>query len=60
VITNPIPGKPLEAGEKGALTTDSTKLKLEERQGRVAWHVKLEPGEERTLTYIYERYVRSM
>ena len=60
VITNPLPGKPLEAGEKGTLSTDSTKLKLEDRQGSVSWHVKLEPGEERTLTYIYERYVRSM
>ena len=59
VISNPIPGKPLTASQGGTMRADPTKLKLEERQGTISWHVKLEPGEETTLTYKYERYVRS-
>jgi hypothetical protein len=59
VIANPIPGKPLTADQGGTLSVDSTKLRLLEREGTVRWHVKLEPGEEKTLTYQYERYVPS-
>jgi hypothetical protein len=58
-ITNPVPGKPLQASENGRLQTDPTKLKLEEREGTVSWTVELEPGEKKTLKYKYERYVRS-
>jgi hypothetical protein len=58
-ITNPVPGKPLQAGENGRLQTDPSKLKLEEREGTVRWTIKLEPGEKKTLKYKYERYVRS-
>ncbi len=59
VIRNPVPGKPLEASDGGTVQTDPTKLKLDERQGTVTWRVKLEPGERKSLTYQYERYVRS-
>jgi hypothetical protein len=59
VITNPIPGKPLTADRSGELSVDSTKLRLLEREGQIRWHVKLEPNEEKTLTYQYERYVPS-
>ena len=59
VIANPIPGRPIEADSPGVLATDATKLKLTERVGSVRWHVQLEPGEEKTLTYSYERYVSS-
>jgi hypothetical protein len=59
IITNPIPGKPLTADQGGELSVDSTKLRLLEREGTVRWHVKLEPGEEKSLTYQYERYVPS-
>jgi hypothetical protein len=59
VITNPVPGHPLEADHDGRVQTDPTRLKLEERQGTVSWRVKLEPGDRKTLTYTYERYVRS-
>ena len=59
VINNPIPGKPIEADAKGTIAVDPTKLKLEQRAGTVTWTVTLKPGEEKTLTYIYETYVRS-
>ena len=59
VITNPIPGKPLTADQGGSLATDSTKLRLLEREGTVSWRLKLEPGEKKILTYQYERYVPS-
>ncbi len=58
-ITNPVPGKPLQAGEEGQLRTDPSKLKLEEREGTISWTVELQPGEKKTLNYKYERYVRS-
>ena len=42
-----------------AAKIDPTKLKLLERAGSVHWTVTLEPDEEATLTYQYERYVPS-
>lgn len=54
-----VPGHPLDASAGGALSADSDKLVLTEREGRVTWSLELAPGEERTLTYRYERYVRS-
>jgi hypothetical protein len=59
IIANPTPGKPLTTDQGGSLSVDSTKMRLLEREGTVRWHVKLEPGEEKTLTYQYERYVPS-
>jgi hypothetical protein len=59
VIANPVPGKPLVASSGGDIAVDSTKLQLLKRNGSVRWTVKLEPGEEKTLTYQYERYVPS-
>ncbi len=58
-IVNPVPGKPISAGDGGVMASDSTKLKLLEREGSISWRVKLEPGERKTLVYRYERYVLS-
>ena len=57
VINTPVMGKPIKASDGGELSTDSTKLKLLEREGSVAWTIKLDPGEDQTLTYQYERYI---
>jgi hypothetical protein len=59
VVTCPVPGKPIEADHDGEISVDPTKLKLTERAGSVRWVVQLKPGEQRTLTCQYERYVRS-
>ncbi|MEN6449527.1 MAG: hypothetical protein ABFC96_03465 [Thermoguttaceae bacterium] len=60
VIANPVTGKPLEASEGGAMSVDPTQLQLLHRGGEIRWTVRLEPGQEKTLTYQYERYVPSM
>ncbi len=59
VIRNPVIGKPLNADSGGTPSVDSSKLRLLEREGSVHWKLRLEPGEEKTLTYQYERYVPS-
>jgi len=59
VVTNPIPGKPTEVTEKGSISVDPTRLELLQRAGSVSWTVTLEPGEQKTLVYQYERYVKS-
>jgi len=59
VVTTPVPGKPISAEHKGQISVDPTKLKLTDRAGTIRWVVKLKPGEARTITYKYERYVRS-
>jgi hypothetical protein len=59
IIVNPIAGKPLAASFDGMISVDPTRLQLLERNGSVRWTVTLKPGEEKTLTYQYERYVPS-
>jgi len=59
VISAAVQGKPLGASDDGAVSIDATRMQLMERIGYVRWHLKLEPGETKTLTYKYERYVPS-
>jgi len=59
IVTAHIPGKPLAASDQGAISVDTTKLQLLERTGSVRWTLRIEPGETKTVTYKYERYVPS-
>jgi len=59
IITTPVPGKPLEASDGGIVTSDPGNLVLRERTGNIGWTLKLKPGETKTLTYTFERYVPS-
>jgi len=59
VILVKAPGKPTEADHGGLTSADPTKLKLLNRSGTVRYEIKLAPGETKTLTYVYERYVPS-
>lgn len=59
VVDNGIEGKPLAAADDGKITIDTAKLQLQSRSGKIAWRLTLKPGETRTLTYKYERYVPS-
>jgi hypothetical protein len=58
-VTLPIDGRPTAADAGGVIRMDATKLRLLERSGFITWQVSLEPGEEVTLHYEYERYVSS-
>ncbi len=58
-VGRPIQGKPLEADEGGKLRADASKLRLLERSGSIQWTLTLQPGESKTLTYRYERFVPS-
>ncbi len=58
-ITSRVVGKPLTASDKGIVAADPTKLTLREREGTIRWSVELKPGESKSLTYEYERYVPS-
>jgi len=59
VIDYPVPGKPLEASNGGTVETGTDKLALTERAGRIKWDLNMKPGETVTLTYAYDRYVRT-
>ncbi len=59
VVSQSVPGKPIEASEKGKITIDTQKLRLLERRGRIEWILEIKPGQTREVTYVYERYVGS-
>ncbi len=59
VLTAPIRGKPLSASDDGVITVNTAQLQLLERSGSIRWKLKIEPGETKTVTYRYERYVPS-
>ena len=58
-IVNGVPGEPIEADGTVKMSLDPTKLRLLERTGSITWTVALKPQEEKTLKYIYKRYVKS-
>ena len=58
-IRTAVEGKPVSASDGGKTWTNPKKLILRERDGTVTWTIRLEPGQTHTLTYRYERYVRS-
>jgi hypothetical protein len=55
-----VQGKPLTASDDGSIVLDTANLKLLERTGSLGWKLQLPPGEMKTLTYRYERYVPSL
>lgn len=59
VVRLPLVGKPLSASDDGTLGFHTKELKLLDRTGAISWDLRLAPGESRTLTYQYERYVHS-
>lgn len=58
-IHRQVPGLLETASDDGRLQQDTSELRLLQRRGSVDWRIKLEPGERRTLTYTYKRYVES-
>lgn len=52
-------GRPLAASDDARIVMDTSNLKLAERTGTVNWLFTIKPGETKTLTYRYERYVPS-
>jgi hypothetical protein len=59
VINAAMPGKPLVASDDGKVMVDTQKLQLLDRAGTCRWQIKLDPGQSKSLTYQYERYVPS-
>ena len=59
VVKQLVPGKPIEASEKGKITVNTKKLQLLKREGTIEWILDVKPGETEEVTYKYERYVQS-
>lgn len=59
VVDVQLPGRPLEASDDGRLASDPNRLQLTDLAGTVHWDLMLPPGETKTITYSYERYVPS-
>src|SRR5688500_5888699 len=59
LVSSTVAGKPVTVGEEGSMAINPHKLTLSEREGTFRWGVQLKPGEGKTLTYRYERFVPS-
>jgi hypothetical protein len=60
IVKTRINGKPLTASDNGDIVLNSENLELLKQTGTISWVIKLQPGETKTLTYKYERYVPSV
>lgn len=58
-ISMSVPGKPEQASDSGKPVADATRLQLKELSGTITWRLKLDPGQAKTLTYSYVRWVPS-
>lgn len=54
-----VAGKPIAVSDDGAMSINPGKLQLKDREGTYRWRILLKPGEGKTLTYRYERFVPS-
>lgn len=54
-----VPGKPLDASDEGKLQAGTDRLSLTELAGSIHWEVMVPPGEEKQVSYTYERFVRT-
>ncbi len=54
-----VKGKPVSVSDDGVIQLDTENLKLLERAASIQWKIKVGPGDTKTLTYKYERYVPS-
>lgn len=59
IVELKLQGKPLSATDEGNIIQDTENLKLLERTGTITWKATLKPGQTKTLTYKFERYVPS-
>jgi hypothetical protein len=54
-----ITGEPISTSDDADIVMNTDNLKLMERTATVTWQMTLKPGETKTLTYSYKRYVPS-
>ena len=59
LVSCTVAGKPIAVSDDGAMSINPGKLQLKDREGTYRWRVLLKPGEGKTLTYRYERFVPS-
>lgn len=59
IVEATVPGTPTELGEEGTSTMNPEKLRLLEKEANVRWRFEMKPGERKTVSYVYERFVPS-
>jgi hypothetical protein len=57
-ITKQLLGEVLETTDKGVVTKRAEGLRAVNPNSEIEWKVTLEPGEEKTITYVFKIYVR--
>ena len=59
-VYHEVPGKPLRASDDARTSVANPGAKLTERRGTLSWTIIVPPGEQKSLTYLFERYVPSV